>query len=203
MIKYSQRGLVVNGKVPFLFYLLYLLINVVFYSQWSFFILFRLLSDSKSFDENMLKTFKGEGQLLVKKFTYFATLMCIFLMLLLIMTFGVFYLKRKSKKNHHFRQNVFTYNSTFFWGLLHCSLFVSLIITLFMEEIHILSVIRILAIFSLTIKSVVTIFENQRNFPELFMDIETKNESSYCNLTNVRPRQETFMPFISFTQNAR
>ena len=111
--------------------------------------------------------------------------------------------KKKIKKNQHIRQNVFTFNLTIFWGLLHSSLFVSLIITLFMEEIHILSVIRILAIFSFTIKSVVTIFENQRNFPELFMDIETKIESSYCNLTNVCPRQETFMPFISFTQNAR
>ena len=48
MIKYSQRGLVVNGKVAFLFYLLYLLINVVFYSQWSFFILLRFLREASN-----------------------------------------------------------------------------------------------------------------------------------------------------------
>ena len=159
--------------------------------------------DSKSFDENILKSFKGEGQLLIKQFTYFATLMCIFSMLLLIMSLGIFYIKRKSITIQHFRQNVFTFNLTIFWGLLHSSLFVSLILTLIMEEIHIFSVIRILAVFSLPIKSVVTIFENQRNFPELFTDMETENKSFYCNLTNVRPRQETFMPFISFTQNAR
>ena len=169
MIKYSLRGLAVNGKLPFLFYLQYLLINVVFYSQWLLFILVSFLRYSDSFDENMLKSFKGGGQLVAYNVRYFVLLMCIFLLILLIMSLGIFHLKRKSGKLHHFRQNVFTFNSTLLWGLLHCSLFISLFITLFMEEIHIFSKLRILIIISLIIKSVVTIFESKRNFPELFL----------------------------------
>ena len=201
MIKYSHRGLVVNGKLPFLFYQQYLLISFVFYCQWFFLLVYFAFFSSDSLDENILETFRGGGKQLVAPVRYFAMLICIFLVLFLFMSLGIFYSKRKSKK--HYRQNVNTFNLTLFWGLLHCLLFISLFVTKSMEEIHAFSVIRFLSIFTHFIKSIATIFENQKNFPELFSDIETKNQPFYFNQTNLYPRQETFMPFIPFRQNAR
>ena len=208
MIKYAHRGLVKNGKLPTLFYLLYLLICVVFYSLWILLAAFSYLF-SHSFDKSLLKTFKGENDLVkhisaVRYWRYFATSMCIFLMLLLIMSLGIFHSKRKSKKHRHCRQNVFTFESTLFWGLIHFGLIISLYLTLILGEIHILqiSVLRYFMIFSHFIKSVVTIFENQKYFPELFSNTET---SRFCNFnfTNFYPRQENLMPFIPFRQDAR
>ena len=100
MIKYAHRGLVKNGKLPTLFYLLYLLICVVFYSLWLLLAAFSFLfSHSDSLEENLLKTFKGESDVVhvdvvkhisvVRYWRYFATSMCIFLMLLLIMSLGI------------------------------------------------------------------------------------------------------------------
>ena len=58
-------------------------------------------------------------------------------------------------------------------------------------------------IFFHIIKSIITLFENQKNFPELFSDMETSNRSPYFDLKYIHPRQETLMPFIPFKQNAR
>ena len=211
MIKYAHRGLVKNGKLPSLFHILYLLICFVFYSLWLLLAAFSFLfSHSDSLDENVLKTFKGESDEVteipfVRYWQYFATSMCIFLMLFLIMSLGIFYLKRKSKKHRHCRQNVFTFNSTLFWGLIHFGLVISLHLTLILGEIHIIqiSVLRFFMIFSHFIKSVVTIFDNQQYFPELFSDMETSSRSFNFNLTNIYPRKENLMPFIPFRQNAR
>ena len=103
MIKYAHRGLVKDGKLPSLFYLLYLLICIVFYSLWLLLAAFSFLfSHSDSLEENVLKTFKGESEIVkdfsvVRYWRYFASSMCIFLILLLIMSLGIFYSKRKSK----------------------------------------------------------------------------------------------------------
>ena len=202
MIKYS-RGLLKNGKLPLLFYLQYLLINFVFYSQW----LLMLYSQFYRFEEQMLETFQLERDpkkvFEISIFRYFSTSMCIFLIVIMIMSFGVFYLKRRSKRHCHYRQNVFTFKSTLFWGLLHFVIFISLYVTFTSGKVQIFSVIRILMIFSHFIKSIVTIFENQENLPELFSDMEIKNRPSYFNPTNIYPRQETLMPFIPLRQNAR
>ena len=211
MIKYAHRGLVKDGKLPSLFYLLYLLICIVFYSLWLLLAAFSFLfSHSDSLEENVLKTFKGESEIVkdfsvVRYWRYFATSMCIFLILLLIMSLGIFYSKRKSKKHRHFRQNVFTFESTLFWGLMHFGLFISLHLTLVLGEVLIIqiSVLRFFMISSHFIKSFVTIFENQKYFPELFSDMETSRRSCNFNFTNIYPRQEALMPFIPFRQNAR
>ena len=61
MIKYAHRGLVKDGKLPSVFYKLYLLISVVFYSLWLLLALIGFLfSHSDSLEEKVLKTFKGE-----------------------------------------------------------------------------------------------------------------------------------------------
>ena len=211
MIKYAHRGLVKSGELPSLFYLLYLLISVVFYSQWLLLAVFSFLfSPSKILEENVLKTFKGDDDLVkdisvYSYWRYFASSMCIFLILFFIMSLGIFYLKRKSKKNCHFRQNVFTFESTLFWGLIHFGLFLSFHLTITSGEIDSIqiSVLRFFMIFSHFIKSVVTIFENQKCFPELFSDTEISCLSCNFNFTNISPRHETLMPFIPFQQNAR
>ena len=206
MIKYSQRGLVVNGKLPFLFYQLYLLISFTFYFQWFLTMAYFFFFSPDSPNENILESFRGRGKEKPdnKSTLYFANiaaLTCVFTMLFLVMSLGIPYKKIKSKK--HCRQNVFTFNLTLFWGLLHCSLVISLFLTVFMREMHIFSLIRLLIISSSFIKSIITIFETKKNFPELFSDIGTNNLSFYFNQTNAYPRQETFMPFIPFRQNAR
>ena len=207
MIKYAQRGSVKNGTLPFQFYLLYLLISVVFHCQWLIMAFSRLgEDDSDSREENILKTFIGgewDKTAEIPLVRYFATLMCIFAILLLIMSLGIFYSRRKSGNKRYHRHNVFTFNLTLFWGLLHCGLFISLFSTLNMGEIFIHSLLRFCMICSHIIKSIVTIFENQENLPELFSDMEIKNRPSYFNLTNIYPRQETLMPFIPLRQNAR
>ena len=202
MIKYS-RGLLKNGKLPLLFYLQYLLINFVFYSQW----LLMLYSQFYRFEEQMLETFQLERDpkkvFEISIFRYFSTSMCIFLIVIMIMSFGVFYLKRRSKRHCHYRQNVFTFKSTLFWGLLHFVIFISLYVTFTSGKVQIFSVIRILMIFSHFIKSIVTIFENQTNLPELFTNLKTNNRSSSSNVTTFYPRQENFLPNLPFKQNAR
>ena len=149
MIKYSQRGLVVNGKLPFLFYLQYLLISVAFYCQWSLILAYIAFFNSESLDENMLKTFRFRGGGEVNCFfrvKYFATLTCIFSMLFLFMGLDILYSKIKSKK--HYRQNVFTFNLTLFWGLSHCLLFIVSSMTICKGDIYIFSVMRVLIILS-------------------------------------------------------
>ena len=136
-------------------------------------------------------------------FRYFSTSMCIFLIVIMIMSFGVFYLKRRSKRHCHYRQNVFTFKSTLFWGLLHFVIVISLYVTFTSGKVQIFTVIRILMIFSHFIKSIVTIFENQTNLPELFTNLETNNRSSFSNETTFYPRQENFLPNLPFKQNAR
>ena len=103
MIKYAHRGLVKDGKLPSVFYKLYLLISVVFYSLWLLLALIGFLfSHSDSLEEKVLKTFKGERNVekeisVHRYWQYFATSMFIFLMLLLIMSMGIFYSKRNSR----------------------------------------------------------------------------------------------------------
>ena len=217
MIKYALRGLVKNGKLPSLFYQLYLLINVVFFSLWHLLAFFSFLfnqSEREGIEKNVLKTFMGETQYrenedieysFSRYWQYFTTSMCIFLMLLLIMSVGIFYSKRNSRNPCHYRQNVFTFNSTIFWGLIHIGLFISFHVTVSHVSFNILliSVLRFFIIFSHIIKSFVTIFENQKYFPELFSDMERNSQSFYFGLTNISPRPETLMPFIPFRQNAR
>ena len=204
MIKYSLRGLVVNGKLPVLFFLQYLLISIAFYSSFLLMDFFKKESQNL---ENMLEPFKGEFKEVasdVQDFGhYLVTLMCIFLIIILIMSLAIFYSKRRTNQPNLCRQNVFTLNSTLFWGLIHFVLFLSFWFSLIMEQIHVFTVIRFLIIFSHLIKSVVTIFENQKNFPELFSDPETNNRSSNFPLADIHPRQETVMPFVQFRQNAR
>ena len=211
MIKHSHRGLIENGKLPSIYYSLYILISVVFYSQWLLIVCFRITysqSYKDEIDEAVLKTF-GKGPI-VKipdiRFTYyhyFVISMCIFLMLLLIMSLGIFYTKSKLKKPTHYRQNVFTLNLTLFWGLLHFGLFISNYLTLVLKEPFILSVLRFFMIIFPFMKSIVTIFETQKSFPELFSDMCTDKRSFSFNLTNVYPRQQNLMPFIPFQKNAR
>ena len=217
MIKYAHRGLVKNGKLPFLFYQLYLLMNVVFYSLWLLLAYFSFLfSHADSLEKNVLKTFKGEWniplghpvgrEILVHQYWhYFATSMCIFLMLLFIMSVGIFYSKRNLRNHCHSRQNVFTFNSTIFWGLTHIGLVITFHVTILHVNFNILHilVLRFFMIFSHIIKSFVTFFENQNYFPELFSDTERSSPSFYYGLTNICPRPETLMPFIPFRQNAR
>ena len=205
MIKYSLRGLVVNGKLPVLFFLQYLLISIAFYSPFLLMDFFKKESHNL---QNMLETFKGgfrEVASDVHNFgLYLTTLMCIFLMIILIMSLAILYLKRRSNQQiNQCRQNVFTLNSTLFWGLLHFVLVFSFWFTIIMEQIHVFTVIRLLIIFSHFIKSFVTMFENRKNFPELFSDTETNNRSSSFPLADILPRQETVMPFVPFRQNAR
>ena len=156
--------------------------------------------------ETAMQTFKGkiEETLDNRIVSYFSSLMCVFWILILTMSLGIFHSKRKSKRHYQFRQNVFTLNSTLFWGLLHFGLFISLYLTLkTMEKSHVLSFLRFLMAFSHIIKSIVTIFENQKNLPELFSDMKTNEQSSYFNFTNFSPRHQSLMPFIPFRQNAR
>ena len=68
--------------------------------------------------------------------------------------------------------------------------------------IPIFNVIRFFIIFSNIIKAIATIVENQKNLPELFSDMETNRPSNF-HMANVYPRQETFMPFIPYEENAR
>ena len=194
-----------NGKLPILFYLQYLLISVAFYSPFLLMDFFKKESHNL---QNMLETFKGRFREVasdVQDFGhYLVTLMCIFLIIILIMSLAILHLKRRSNQQiNQCRQNVFTLNSTLFWGILHFLLLLTFWFTLNMEQIHVFTVFRFLIIFSHFIKSVVTIFENQKNFPELFSDTETNNRSSNFPLANVHPRQETVMPFVQFRQNAR
>ena len=212
MIKYAHRGLVKNGKLPSLFYQLYLLINVVFYSLWLLLAFFSFLySHSNSLEKSVLKTFKGNGNIrketsVHRYWQYFAASLFIFLIILLIMSLGIFYSKRYLRKNHcYFRQNVFTLNSTMFWGLIHIGLFISSYITVLQINLNIvhLSVLRFFMIFSHFIKSFVTIFENQKYLPELFSDMDRSSRSFYFGLTIICPRPETLTPFIPFRQNAR
>ena len=102
MIKYSQRGLVVNGKLPFLFYLQYLLISVAFYCQWSLILAYFAFFYSESLDENMLKTFRFRGGGEVNCFfraKYFATLTCIFSMLFLDILLWTYFTPKWNRKN--------------------------------------------------------------------------------------------------------
>ena len=155
----------------------------------------------------MLKTFKEEGVVSTEKLVIpvFVTSTFIFLILIVILCLGILYSKRSSKEHCLRRQNVFTLNSTLFWGLIHCGLFISLSSTLYVENILIHSVLRFLIIFFDFIKSVLTIFENQKNFPELFSDMEMRNLSpNFISLADIdRPRQEILMPSLPFQQNAR
>ena len=212
MIKYAHRGLAKSGVLPSLFYLLYLLTSGVFYSLWLLLAAFSLFT-SDNLEKTVLKTFKGDNDLVkdisvYRYWQYFVASMCIFLILILIMSLGIFYSKRKSKKNCHFCQNVFTFESTLFWGLIHFGLFLSFLVSFHLTllgEIDIIqiSVLRFFMIFSHFIKSVFTIFENQENFPELFSDMEISCRSCNFNFTNISPRCENLMPFIPFRQNAR
>ena len=205
MIKYADRGLIKDGKLPTLFKILYLLISVVFHSQ---FLLARILAVilSDSFYEKVLHAFKIKiitEEMMVDQIKYFITLMCTFFTLHLIMSLGIFYSKRKLKKPHY-RQNIFTFNSTLCWGLLHFGLIISLYLTLiFMNSSFILSVMRFLMIISQIIKYIVTLIENKNYLPELFSDIMTTNQPPYFNRTSLCPRPETFMPLVPFRQNAR
>ena len=163
MIKYSLRGLAVNGKLPVLFYLQYLLISVAFYSPFLLMDFFKKESHNL---QNVLETFKGRFREVasdVQDFGhYLVTLMCIFLIIILIMSLAIVqYSKRRTNQQNLCRQNVFTLNSTLFWGLIHFVLLLSFWFSLIMEQIHVFTVIRFLIIFSHLIKSVVTIFENQ------------------------------------------
>ena len=119
------------------------------------------------------------------------------------MSLGIFYLKRRNTHQNYCRQNVFTLNGTIFWGLIHFVLFSSFWYTLKMKQMHVFTVIRFFIILSHFIKSIVTFFENQRNFPELFSDSNMNNQSSNFPLARIHPRQEAVMPFIPFRQNAR
>ena len=212
MIKYAHRGLAKSGVLASLFYLLYLLTSGVFYSLWLLLAAFSLFT-SDNLEETVLKTFKGDNDLVkdisvYRYWQYFVSSMCIFLTLILIMSIGIFYSKRKSKKSCHFRQNVFTFESTLFWGLIHFGLFLSFLVSFYLTrlgEIDFIqmSVLRFLMIFSHFIKSVVTIFENQENFPELFSDKEISYRSCNFNITTISPRHQNLMPFIPFHQNAR
>lgn len=132
MIKYSHKGLIKDGKLPFLFYLQYLLITVVFYSQYLLTFTLSKNKNLKNLRKTMLSTFKSEEVKVIPIVHYFSTLICIYFMLLVIMVIGMFYSKRKSSK-HHYRQNVFTFNSTLLWGLIHFGLFISLYLTLTRE----------------------------------------------------------------------
>ena len=207
MIRYSHHGMVVNGKLPPIFYLLYLLMGVVFFSLFLVFLLIGLVKDESQIYENMLETFKGVYKGLdsdvQSSAQYLLSLMCIFLILILIMCLGIFYSLRRTNNRNNRRQNVFTLNSTLFWGFLHVVLFASLILTLMKEQIHIFIVIRFIFISSDFIKTVVTIIENQHNLPELFSDVDTNNRPSNFPLANIHPRQENNMPFIPFRQDAR
>ena len=213
MIKYAHRGLAKSGVLPSLFYLLYLLTSGVFYSLWLLLAAFSLFTNSDNLEETVLKTFKGDNNFMkdnsvYRYWQYFVSSMCIFLILILIMSLGIFYSKRKSKRNRHFRQNVFTFESTLFWGLIHFGLFLSFVVSFHLArlgEIDFIqmSVLRFLMIFSHFIKSVVTIFENQENFPELFSDKEISYRSCNFNITTISPRHQNLMPFIPFHQNAR
>ena len=204
LIKYSHSGLVVNGKLPILFYLQYLLSCVVFYS---IFLLMDFLKKENQNHENMLGSFNGRFMGVAPNIRhlgqYFATLMGIYLILILIMSLGILYSKRRSNNQNYCRQNVFTLNATLIWGFIHFVLFSAFWFTLIMKQIHVFTVIRFFIILSHFIKSIVTIFENQRNFPELFSDTEMNNPSLNFPLANIHPRQETVMPFIPFRQNAR
>ena len=197
--------------MPSVFYKLYLLISVVFYSLWLLLALIGFLfSHSDSLEEKVLKTFKGERNVekeisVHRYWQYFATSMFIFLMLLLIMSMGIFYSKRNSRHQCYFRQNVFTFNSTMFWGLTHIGLFISFHVTILHVNFNVshISVLRFFMILSHLIRSFITIIENQKYFPELFSDMEISSQYFYNGLTNICPRQEILMPFIPFRQNAR
>ena len=209
MIKYAHRGLVKNGTLPFQFYLFYLLVSVVFYCQWLLTAFSRFFGND--FDSHkakkLMKIFSGgewDKTVEIPKVRYFATLMFIFAILLLIMSLGIFYTKRKSENHYYYRHNVFNFNLTLFWGLLHCGLFISLFLTLNMGEIIIHSLLSYCMICSHIIKSIVTIFENQKNFPELFSNMKIRNlPFNIINPTKMEPRKEILMPSIPFKQNAR
>ena len=131
-IKYSHRGLVVNGKLPILFYTQYILSSFVFYSLFLLLLFFK--TDESQYFKNLLGSFNGDFNGLNRNIRhisrYFLTLMCIFFILILIISLGIFYLKRRYNHQNYCRQNVFTLNGTLFWGLIHLVLLISFWFTL-------------------------------------------------------------------------
>ena len=131
-----------------------------------------------------------------------------FLLLLILMIFAISHtLKRTRIEKQSQRQNVYTFFSTVFWGILHSTIIILFFLAMRKKKYLILNVLRFVLIFmSHFFKPIITIIEIKRNFPHLFLDnniSKFKPRDFYFNQTNLSPRPEPLMPLIPFQQNAR
>ena len=213
LIKYSMRGIAVNGKIPPLFNQLYALISVTFYVLFlSLYLLVYLLPRYDQFSKTLLQQFRMEED--KKSFSFLKyqethiSFSLTFLTLLIFMILAIIYTLRKSKiKEQNQRYNVYTFFLTVFWGLIHISIILTFLLAMMKKMYLVLNFLRfVMILISHFLKPIITIIEVERNFPEFFMDnmtLPTRPRDFYFNQTNLSPRQEPLMPLIPFKQNAR
>ena len=203
LIKYSNRGLVKDGKISNLLKNLYALICVTFYVQPLLVISF--IVSKCDFKIIVIKTFKVEQSkgIQFSAARYYVTLTFIFLFLLMIMSLAICYMKRKSRSKLH-RQNIYTLNLTLFWGFLHFGILILYHSAQIQSDFIFCSVLRfVLIFFTQFIKYVILIIDLRKNLPELFSDSNIQYGNNCIILTVTCPRREPLMPFIPFQQNAR
>ena len=204
LIKYSNRGLVKNGKISVLFKNLYAVISVTFYVQ-PFFVILSIIYNCDDFKINVMKTFRVEQStdIYFSAARYYTTLTFIFLVLLIIMSLAIFFMKKKSSTKLR-RQNIYTFKSTLFWGILHFGILILYHSARNQNDFIFCSVLRFVFIF-LThfFRFVILIIDVRKNLPELFSDSYVYYKDT-CNILTVPcPRREPLMPFFPFQQNAR
>ena len=135
MIKYSKRGIAVNGKIPPLFNQLYALITVTFYILFlSLYLFIFILPRYNQFSKTLLQQFRMEED----KKSFFKkyqgaqiSFSLTFLTLLIFMILAIIYTIRKSNiKKQNQRHNVYTFFITVFWGLIHISIILAFLLAM-------------------------------------------------------------------------
>lgn len=179
--------------------------SITFYSQ-PLILISVIMSNSDGFKMNVLETFRTEklNGIPSTGSKYYSTISCIFLVIVMIMGMGIFYVKRNFTKLS--RQNIYTLNSTLFWGFLHFVILILYRSAQIQRDFFACSVLRFVMIFiSHFIKYIFVIIDVRKNLPEIMCNNRTfdVNEKNRIVINVSYPRKEPFMPFIPFQQNAR
>ena len=192
-----------NGKISVQFKNLYTVMCVTFYIQPLLVILSIVFNDD--FKINVIKTFRVEKStgIYFSAARYYVTLTFIFLILLIIMSLAIFYLKKSSSTKLH-RQNIYTFKTTLFWGILHFGILILYNLAQNQNDFIFCSVLRFVLIFlNQFIKFVIILIDLRTNLPEFFSDSNVYYQDTFNNLNVLCPRREPLMPFFPFQQNAR